>query len=57
MIFEIGKTYQHSTGKKMTIIGKLTTHIWGEALIGETDNGELLPVGEKEENTMGWEEI
>jgi hypothetical protein len=54
MIFEIGKTYRHSTGKKMTIIGKLETHIWGECLIGETSDGELVPVGELEEHTVNW---
>lgn len=57
MIFEVGKTYQHSTGKKMTIIGKLETHIWGECLIGETSDGELVPVGESEENAVNWVEV
>ena len=56
MIFEVGKTYQHSTGKKMTIIGRLKTHLWGECLIGERDTGELVPVGEYEENTVNWHE-
>lgn len=57
MIFEIGKTYQHITGKRMTIIGRLKTHFWGECLIGETDNGELVPVGEQEDNRINWEEV
>lgn len=56
MIFEIGKTYQHSTGKRMTIIGRLKTHLWGECLIGETDTGELVPVGEQEDNSVNWTE-
>lgn len=57
MIFEIGKTYQHTTGKKMTIIGRLKTHAWGECLIGETDRGDLVPVGEQEDNAVNWKEI
>lgn len=57
MIFEIGKTYQHSTGKIMTVIGRLKTHLWGECLIGETDCAELVPVGEQEENAINWVEI
>ena len=56
MIFEVGKTYQHSTGKRMTIIGRLKTHIYGECLIGELDTGELVPVGEQEDNTINWAE-
>lgn len=54
MTFEIGKTYRHSTGKEMTIIGKLKTHTWGECLIGETSDGELVPVGESEEHAVNW---
>ena len=56
MIFEVGKTYKHITGKRMTIIGRLKTHIYGECLIGEYDTGELVPVGETEENTINWYE-
>lgn len=54
MIFEIGKTYKHTTGKKMTIIGRLKTHVYGECLIGELDTGELVPVGEQEDNSINW---
>jgi hypothetical protein len=54
MIFEIGKTYKHTTGKRMTIIGRLNTKTYGETLVGEDDRGELLPVGEKEENAINW---
>ena len=56
MIFEIGKTYRHNTGKRMTIIGRLKTHIYGECLIGEWDTGELVTVGESEENAVNWYE-
>ena len=57
MIFEVGKTYQHSNGKRMTIIGRLKTHVYGECLIGEDDNGELIPVGESDENAVNWVEV
>ena len=56
MIFEVGKTYQHSTGKIMTIIGRLKTHTYGECLIGERDTGELIPVGESEDNAVNLHE-
>ena len=57
MKFEIGKTYQHTTGKRMTIIGRLKTHTWGECLVGEDGAGELHPVGENEENALNWYEV
>ena len=56
MIFEIGKIYKHATGKRMAIIGRLNTHTYGECLIGETDTGELIPVGEQEDNAVNWSE-
>ena len=57
MTFKVGKTYQHSTGKRMTIIGRLKTQVYGECLIGKYDNGELIPVGESEENAVNWVEV
>lgn len=56
MIFEVGKTYRHNSGKTMTIIGRLKTSIWGDCLIGECDTGELIPVGESEYNAVNWHE-
>lgn len=56
MIFEVGKTYQHNAGERMTIIGRLKTHMYGECLIGELDNGELIAAGESEEHTVNWHE-
>ena len=56
MIFEVGKTYQHTTGVRMTIIGRLKTYIHGECLIGERDNGELVPIGESEAHAFNWHE-
>ena len=57
MKFKIGKTYQHTTGKRMTIIGRLKTHAYGVCLVGEDDAGELCPVGENEENAVNWYEV
>lgn len=56
MIFEVGKTYQHNTGGLMTIIGRVKTHMYGECLIGECDNGEIFAVGESEEHAVNWHE-
>lgn len=57
MIFEVGKTYQHTSGKRMTIIGRLKTNTYGVCLIGEDDAGELHQVGENEENAINWHEV
>lgn len=57
MKFEIGKTYQHNAGQKITIIGRLKTYTYGECLIGETDKGDLVPVGESEEHAINWHEV
>ena len=56
MIFEVGKCYEHTTGKKMRIIGEMNTYFYGNALIGETDLCEYVPVGTKEANAVNWKE-
>lgn len=56
MTFQIGKTYKHTTGKVMKIIGELDTTIYGKALIGECDDGTLIPCGKSEDATVNWEE-
>ena len=58
MVFEVGKTYKHSSGKVMKIQGKIHTETFGDGLLGEDLNtGELIPVGETEKNFIGWREI
>lgn len=57
MKFEVGKTYQHNAGERMTIIGRLKTHTYGECLIGENDKGDLVSVGESEEHAINWHEV
>ena len=58
MKFELWKTYKHSTGKIMKIVGMANTKNFGDCLVGEDlKTGELSPVGLTEENTVGWEEV
>lgn len=56
MRFEIGKCYQHTSGKKMRIIAEIETHFYGRCLLGETDGGDLVPVGEGESHFENWQE-
>lgn len=55
MIFEIGKCYQHSSGHKLRIIGRLNTYFWGDSvLIAETDEAKLIAVGETEDHSVNY---
>lgn len=56
MKFEIGKCYQHATGKKMRIIAEIETCFYGHCLLGETDDGYLKPVGKGESHFENWQE-
>lgn len=56
MIFELGRTYKHATGKKMRIIAEIDTYFYGHCLLGETDSADYVPVGMTEEHTVNWEE-
>lgn len=55
--FEIGKCYEHTTGKRIYICGWLVTHAWGKAMVGEDARGSLIPIGDTEEATVNWSEI
>lgn len=61
MKFEIGKYYQHSGGRKISIIGELQTTFWSwqnlPTLIGECDDASLRPIGRDENATVNWSEI
>jgi len=57
MRFKKGKTYRHTTGKTFTVIGKLKTRLYGKTLIAETNKGELLAVGSKEEHAVNYEKV
>lgn len=55
--FEIGKTYKHIDGCKMTIIGEVDTKAYGHILIAEYENGDILPVGIYIKNAVNWSEV
>lgn len=58
MRFEIGKTYQHTSGKKMTIVGSAHTKAYGWCLIGEENDGYLKPIGTGDDGyAQNWEEV
>lgn len=57
MKFELGKYYQHSTGKKLYICGLGETFYHGSCFIGENEKGELSPTGKSEENAINYIEI
>ena len=56
LIFDIGKCYEHTTGKKMRIISEIDTYYYGHALLGETDKAEYVPVGIGEDYAVNWKE-
>lgn len=57
IVFELGKAYQHSSGKQMYIIGEGNTSVYGKCLIGEDQSGVLRPVGRDTTNAINWHEI
>ena len=52
--FEIGKSYVHTSGREMSIVGFAKTYAYDWTLIGEETNGSLIPVGGDETATVGW---
>ena len=57
MEFQIGKTYQHSGGRAMKIVGSLKTRMWGDCLVGEENDGTLIPVGSTTDHAVNWKEV
>jgi len=58
MKFEIGKYYQHGgIGKKIAVLGRIFTTMWGECLVGETSESRLEPLGSDEGATINYKEI
>ena len=55
--FEVGKRYKHNTGQEMSVLCKISTKIHGICLLGELDNGSLVPIGMTEDNFVNWKEI
>ena len=56
MKFEVGKCYEHPVVGKMRIVGEVDTYIYGKCLVGERDDGELIPVGYDENCVSNWTE-
>jgi hypothetical protein len=57
MKFELGKYYQHTTGSKLYICGISDTYYHGRCFVGENEYGELMPIGNTQENAMNYKEI
>ena len=57
MKFKVGKYYKHNSGTLMHVIGGLQTSVYGWCLIGEQNDGRLVPVGQDECNAVNWQEI
>lgn len=58
MRFEVGKYYEHSTGKKMHILGEVNSDIYySPGLVAEDLEGNFIPVGIGEEYVVNWNEI
>jgi hypothetical protein len=54
MVFQYGKTYRHTSGDILSIVGIANTRTYGKCLIGEDQNGNLKPIGQSEDNTEGY---
>lgn len=60
MIFEVGKRYRHiGTNEKMLIIARAEKSMiyFTPMLIGEKENGELVPVGIGTDYSENWEQL
>lgn len=58
MIFEVGKRYKHiGTGERMLIVAKaeISMIYFTPMLIGEKENGELVPVGIGTDYSLNWD--
>jgi hypothetical protein len=57
MVFEIGKCYRHESGLELKIVGEAIPTLYGQCLVAEGTDGNLHPVGMREENTLNFTEI
>lgn len=57
MKFQIGKYYQHGSGRVISIIGQANTFFHGACLIAEEEVGRLIPVGTDEDAAQHWREV
>ena len=58
MGFEIGKYYQHTGGKMISVIGEVITTAYGKTLVAECNSmSNLMPVGRDGDAMQNWSEI
>lgn len=57
MKFQINKYYQHSNGEVIHIIDSVNTFFHGSTLLGECEDGSLMPVGRSEDNAVNYKEV
>lgn len=58
MIFEIGKYYEHTTGRQLAILGELETTMFGKCLIAEQNDGpNFISVGRDSTSADNYHEI
>lgn len=57
LVFEIGKTYVHSQGCMMRIVGRVDTLMYKNCLVAEDNEGRLQPVGTDPDNAQNWKEV
>ena len=58
MKFEVGKCYEHNSGRRMHVVteAELDCYI-SPCLIAERDDGELMPIDTDSEAAINWYEI
>lgn len=57
MIFQYGKSYIHTDGSVLRIVGVADSHVHGKCLIAEDAYGTLTPVGQGEEYSVNYTEF
>ena len=59
MRFEIGKCYQHTDGRMISVVASANTTMYGVTLLAEmSDSPDFMPVGfDSDEYAENWNEI
>ena len=56
MKFQVGKCYQHTTGRKIRMLCEIDTYFYGHCILGETESAGFVPCGMEEENAINYVE-
>ena len=56
MIFEVGKSYEHTNGLKLRILADVITCAYGRVFIAEDNYGRITPQGIGEESSLNYVE-